>query len=52
MTLNIIVLAGGLLVIAAGVLRHFTRARSSDVTTDQVSGDWLAQARGKEEQPW
>ena len=52
MTLNIIVLAGGLLVLAAGVLTRPTRARSSDVSTDQVSGDWLAQARGKEEQPW
>ncbi len=52
MTLNIIVLAGGLLVLAVGVLTRLTRARSSDVSTDQVSGDWLAQARGKEEQPW
>jgi hypothetical protein len=52
MTLNIIVLAGGLLVLAVGVLTHFTRSRNSDVTTDQVSGDWLAEARGKEEQPW
>jgi hypothetical protein len=52
MTLKLIAMAGGLLALAAAVLAHFTRGRSSSgIATDQVSGDWLAQARGKEE-PW
>lgn len=51
MTLKLIALAGGLLALAAAALAHFTRGRSSGMANDQVSGDWLAQARGKEE-PW
>jgi hypothetical protein len=51
MTLKLIAMAGGLLALAAAVLAHFTRDRSSGIANDQVSGDWLAQARGKEE-PW
>jgi hypothetical protein len=52
MTLKLIVLAGGLLALAAGVIAHFTRARSSEITNEQLSGDWLAQARAKEEERW
>jgi hypothetical protein len=51
MTLKLIALAGGLLALAAAALALFTRDRSSGITNEQVSGDWLAQARGKEE-PW
>jgi len=52
MTLRLLALAGGLLALAAGALAHFTRARSSRITTEQLSGDWLAQARSKEEHQW
>ena len=52
MTLKLIVLAGGLLALAAGVIAHFTRARSSEISNEQLSGDWLAQARAKEEERW
>ena len=45
-------LAGGLLALAVGALAHFRRARSSRITTEQLSGDWLAQARAKEEEQW
>ena len=42
-----------LLALAAGAIAHFTRNRSSEITNEQLSGDWLAQARGREEQqPW
>ena len=51
MTLKLIVLAGGLLALAAALLAHFLRDRSSGSANEQVSGDWLAQARGKDE-PW
>ena len=52
MTLNLIVLAGGLLALAAAAVAAFTRARSSSgITNEQLSGEWVAQARGKEE-PW
>jgi len=50
MTLKLIV-AGGLLALAAALLALFTRDRSSGIANEQVSGDWLAQGRGKEE-PW
>ena len=52
MTLKLIVLAGGLLALAAGVIARFTRARSTEITNEQLSGDWLAQARAKEEERW
>ena len=51
MTLNLIVLAGGLLALVA-VAAAFKRGRSSSgITNEQLSGEWVAQARGKEE-PW
>jgi hypothetical protein len=53
MTLKLLVLAGGLLALAAGAIAHLTRSRSSEITNEQLSGDWLAEARGREEQqPW
>jgi hypothetical protein len=52
MTLKLLVLAGGLLALAAGAIARFTRARSTKITNEQLSGDWLAQARSKEEQQW
>jgi hypothetical protein len=52
MMLKIFMVAGGLLALAAaGVAARFRR-RSTRITTDQLSGDWLAQARGREEHPW
>jgi len=45
-------LAGGLLALAAGALAHFTRTRSSRISTEQLSGDWLAEARAKEDHQW
>jgi hypothetical protein len=53
MTLKLLAWAGGLLVLAAvGAVVRFTRARSPQITTEQLSGDWLAQARAKEEHQW
>ena len=53
MTLKFLVLAGGLLALAAGAFVRLTRSRSSEISNEQLSGDWLAQARGREEQqPW
>ena len=53
MTLKLLVWAGGLLALAAaGVAVRFSRARSTQITTEQLSGDWLAQARAKEEHEW
>ena len=52
MTLKLIVLAGGLLALAAGAIAHFARSRSTGISNEQLSGDWLAQARSKEEQQW
>ena len=52
MSLKILMVAGGLLAfLAAGVAAGFKR-RSGRITTDEVSGDWLAQARAREEQQW
>jgi len=53
MTLKFLVLAGGLLALAAAAIAHFTRSRSPEISNEQLSGDWLAQARGREDQqPW
>jgi hypothetical protein len=54
MTLKLLVWAGGLLALAAaGAVVRFSRARSTQqITTEQLSGDWLAQARAKEEHQW
>ena len=53
MTLKILMIAGGLLALAvAGVAARFRRPRSGDIRTEQVSGDWLAQARAPEEHQW
>jgi hypothetical protein len=52
MTLKLLVLAGGLLAVAAAAIAHFTRARSTEITNEQLSGDWLAHARSKEEEQW
>lgn len=52
MTFKILMVAGGLLAfVAAGVAARFKR-RSGNITTDQVSGDWLAQARAREDEQW
>jgi hypothetical protein len=54
MTLRIWMVAGGLLAILAAVTAfRISRARSRRDLTDQLSNDWLAQARSREEQqPW
>jgi hypothetical protein len=53
MTLKLLMVAGGLLALAAaGVVVRFRRDRSHNITTDQLSGDWLAQARAREEHQW
>ena len=52
MTLKTWILAGGLLAFAAaGTAIRMARARSKRLTMDQLSGDWLAQARAREEHP-
>jgi hypothetical protein len=53
MILKLWLVAGGLLAFAAArtVIRR-TRSRSKAFKTDQLSGDWLAQARAREEHPW
>ena len=53
MTFKLLAWAGGLLVLAAaGAMARLSRARASQITTEQLSGDWLAQARAKEEHQW
>jgi hypothetical protein len=54
MTLKFWMLAGGLLaIVAAGTAVRLSRARGKRQPTDQLSNDWLAQARSREEQqPW
>jgi hypothetical protein len=52
MILKLLVAAGGLLALAFGAALRFRRGRSNGITTEQLSGDWLAQARGREEHPW
>jgi len=53
MTLKLWLLAGGLLAFAAArTAIRMSRARSKEFTNEQLSGDWLAQARAREEQPW
>jgi hypothetical protein len=54
MTLKFLVWAGGLLAVAvAGAVVRLSRQQSSnDITTEQLSGDWLAEARGREEHQW
>jgi hypothetical protein len=50
MILKLLVAAGGLLaLIIAAAMRL---RRHNQITTEQLSGDWLAQARAREEQPW
>ena len=55
MTFKLWILAGGLLAAcaAAGTAIRMARARSKRVTfSDQLSSDWLSQARAREEHPW
>jgi hypothetical protein len=53
MTLKLLMVAAGLLVAAAvGIAARLWRSRLDQMTGEQVSGDWLATARGREEQPW
>jgi hypothetical protein len=53
MILKLWILAGGLLAFAAaGTAIRITRSRSKRLTMDQLSGDWLAQARAREEHQW
>jgi cytochrome c-type biogenesis protein CcmH/NrfF len=44
----------GVLAVGAGLLVRRRRRRLDDVslTTDPVSSEWLAEARGREEHPW
>ena len=54
MTFKLWILAGGLLALAAAstAIRR-ARARSKRFTfTEQLSSDWLSQARAREEHPW
>jgi hypothetical protein len=53
MTFNLLVWAGGLLALAvAGAVVRRSRQRSTEITTEQLSGNWLAEARAKEEHEW
>ena len=54
MTFNLLVLAVGVLALAvAGVVVRLSRTRpTKEISTEQLSGDWLAQARAKEEHEW
>ena len=54
MTFNLLVWAGGLLALAvAGAVVRLSRQRSTtEITSEQLSGDWLAEARAKEEHEW
>jgi hypothetical protein len=53
MTLKLWLLAGGLLAFAAArtAIRR-SRTHSKDITTNQLSGEWLAHTRSREEHPW
>jgi hypothetical protein len=54
MTVKLWILAGGLLAFAAaGTAIRRARARTKKFRyTDQLSTDWLSQARAREEHPW
>jgi hypothetical protein len=43
-----------LLAVSAGVVFRYRRRRDAppSLTTDPVSSDWLARARGRDEQQW
>ena len=50
MTFNLLVWAGGLLALAvAGAVVRLSRHSTTEIATVQLSGDWLAEARAKEE---
>jgi len=44
----------GVIALGAGLLFRVRRRRADDIalTTEPVSSDWLAHARGREEQEW
>lgn len=52
MTLKLLIVVGGLLALAIGVAVRWKAFPFFRITTDQLSGDWLADARGREEQQW
>jgi hypothetical protein len=52
MTLKLLIVVGGLLALAIGVAMRWRQSPFFGITTDQLSGDWLAEARGREEQQW
>ena len=53
MTLNVLIVAGGLLALAVlGAVLRLRRSRGYRMMNDQLSGEWLAQARSREDQPW
>jgi hypothetical protein len=54
MTFKLWILAGGLLAFAAaGTALRRARTRAKRFTySDQLSPDWLSQARAREEHPW
>jgi cytochrome c-type biogenesis protein CcmH/NrfF len=42
-----------ILIAGAGIVLRLRRRREEpQLTTDPVSGQWLAEARGREEHPW
>jgi hypothetical protein len=53
MTFKLWFFAGGLLAFAAaGTALRMSRVRAKRFSTDQLSSDWLAQARAREEHQW
>lgn len=53
MTFKLLMVAAGVLAAAAvWIAARLRRSRSDQITGEQVSGDWLAAARAREEQPW
>lgn len=52
MTLKLLIVVGGLLALAVGVATRWRSSPFFKITTDQLSGDWLAETRGREEQQW
>jgi hypothetical protein len=52
MTLMMILAGGSLLVLVIAAMAVRLGRRRSGFSTDQLSGDWLAQARAREDQQW
>jgi hypothetical protein len=41
-----------IVIIGAGAFMHLRRGRDRGLTSEPISGQWLAERRGREEQPW